>query len=418
MESNRVFVQSFSCVPASHPHRDVQVVPLAEPQPRESLASPGFLPIARISEGTPLSTRGVESLPTQTDGQFFTISGELNRNVSLIRLYKPLAELEDELFNLCKEFAEEFHWGEISLESVEVMYPVAQLIDTDLYENREEWSGLEEEIVGIIEENDGKLVSYRWIERVVRFLNMLSMKWELVDTSRYRYRNVPVPSDPLRLHQYKLRQVWVFPMEILWMACKVSDSPLREKLSAEVVELGQLLRVKTVELIRRVVSLNFQVNFKHYPSVSRDLGMLSEEERLFHSRHHKSQVDPHLMSTMGLSYPDLTEVIRAVGQPTLENAARQLKAKLPTSRNDILLRHGKQREVGVHLLELPHILLKCLERGEKKGNLELKEKLQEYERVFRVFDMQITAFLMLQRRKNREEQGKLREKRLSEGNLE
>ena len=386
-DPQKTFIGSAKVYPTS----TLSPLPRDFPMSRDNQRTPSTVEI------TPFSVHQVPATPGLTETPYFTVSGELARNVALVRDYKPLPELESELFELCKAYEQLYRGREISLICVPTMFPLTQLVDTKSYTSGDLYPGVEEEIAEVIEKRPWDLAEFRWVERALRFLNLLAMKWEIVDAGRYFYRNSPTPSDPLLLHQYQLRQMWVFPMETIWLACQVCAPPLVNKLPVETVELGQRLQRKTVELIRIVASWNFNVNFQTHKNINPDICLPSEEERLFTSTKRKIAVNPHLLSAMGYSLhcsPEFPEVVKSVGQPTIENAARNHKSRPPNHRNEILTRQNKQKEVGFHLLELPHVLLACLERGLMRENMQFRENLASFERLFRVFDMRMTEFLM------------------------
>ena len=167
------------------------------------------------------------------DAPFFTVSGELAKNVSFVRKYKPLAELEEELFILCRDYEELFFSRGVTLACVTAMFPLMQVTKRGDTTDR-----LEVEVEEVILKHPCELADYRWVERAISFLNLLCMKWELIEPSLYSYRNTPVPSNSVLLHQYKLRQVWVFTMETIWFACAADKRPLRNRFPRETIELA------------------------------------------------------------------------------------------------------------------------------------------------------------------------------------
>ena len=151
-----------------------------------------------------------------------------------------------------------------------------------------------------------------------------------------------------------------------------------------------------MELIKIIVALNFEVNFKQHGNIERDLGMLNEEERIYSAMQHKAKFEGHMVSTVGYNSQqgmDGGEIVRSIGQATLENAARDHKAYSPTSREAVSSRQIKASEKGFHLLVLPHVLFPCLDHGMHKANSVLRAKLAGYERLFRVFDSLFLTWL-------------------------
>jgi hypothetical protein len=326
--------------------------------------------------------------------EFFSVSGELAKNTSFVRKYKPLAELEEELFGICRDYEGTFVNRGVTLACVTTMFPLMQV--TNRGSTTEQ---LEAEVEEVILKQPWELADYRWVERVISFLNLLCMKWELIEPSLYSYRNTPVPSDPVLLQQYKLRQVWVFTMETIWFACAADKRPLRNRLPREVVELARKFQANTLELIRMIASLNFRVNYKLHPSISHDLCLLNEEERLHFTHKLPSASAAHLvpLSTMGKHVQmdaDMDKVVRAMGQSALVNGALGKTAKAEYGREAEELRQVKSKEVGFHLLELPNMLLACLEREAFRDNLKLKEYLIAYEKLYRVLDCQMIHSLI------------------------
>ena len=318
--------------------------------------------------------------------QYFSVSGELAKNVAFVRKYKPVAELEAELFALCRDYESLLMDRGVTLVCVTSMFPMTQVMDRG-----ESTVRMHDEVETLILNQPWKLADYHWIERAVHFINLLSMKWELVNPSLYSYRNTPVPSNPVLLHQYKLRQVWVFTMETIWFACAATKKPLRNRLPRETVDLACQFQAKTLELIRFVASLNFGMNYKLYPSVSHNLGLLNEEERLHFTQKLPSQPPPHLtnLSAMGKFIQkdeDLGEVVKAMGQSTLVRGALRMAARTDHGRETEEMRQIKSKEVGFHLLELPSVLLSCLEREAFRENVKLQEQLKAYEKLYRVLD--------------------------------
>jgi hypothetical protein len=145
-----------------------------------------------------------------------------------------------------------------------------------------------------------------------------------------------------------------------------------------------------------IASLNFRVNYKLYPSISHDLCLLNEEERMHFTSKLPSppQIPPTTMGKHIQSDEDMAEVMRAMGQPTLVNGALGKVAKAAYGREAEELRQVKSKEVGFHLLELPNMLLACLEREAFRDNLKLKEYLIAYEKLYRVLDCQMIHSLI------------------------
>jgi hypothetical protein len=336
---------------------------------------------------------------TFSDEHYYTVSGELKKNLAFIQQYKSLQELEIELFELCKDYEAQFALRGVSLDCVRQMYHVAQLQEhaDDLL--REESKVICSELESSIAAKPWTMSDYKWVERAFRFLNLLTMKWELIDPNLYRYRNSLRPSpDPFQLHKYKMRQIWVFPLETLWFACSCTELPLRKQLPVQLIALGKTLQIRTLELIRTIAGLNFRVNFKLNPNIREYLGTKSEEEVLYHMR--KKQMKPEsqvpTLSAMGeriRGAEDLQEVVKAVGQVALERGLRNKKAKIKPSKREMKLRHQKSREIGFHLLELPSVLCKCMEKEVHSTNVRLKAQLTDYEMVFRVFECHFLRLL-------------------------
>lgn len=346
-------------------------------------------PITRTVEVTPPSTR--ELISSRAYEQVSTVSGELSKHVALVRLYKPLTDLEIELFELGKAYKSLFYQRELTLSSLQTMFPLTQLLE--LQDARDQYPCIEAEIAAIIEKCPWELADYRWVQRTIGFVNVLAMKWDLVDAHKYRYRNTPMPIDPIAMQQYRLRQSWAFTVETIWFACKATSEPLRSKLTLEMVELAKMLQIKTLELVRFVASLNYGVNYDLHPDIQRDLGLNNEEERLYSLKQRPIKETTQLEREAQDQQEEIPEIVRALGQLVVENANRRRKARLPATRDAKKSRYQKSQEVGFHLLELPHILLTCLERDAFRANVKLRALLIAYEQLFRVFDGQITAWL-------------------------
>lgn len=336
---------------------------------------------------------------TFSDEHYYTVSGELGKNLAFVQQYKSLQELEIELFDLCRDYEAQFALRGVSLKCVRDMYHIAQLQDhaEDLLrgESREICRELETSLTA----KPWTMGDYKWVERAFRFLNLLAMKWEVIDPNLYRYRNsLRPPVDPLQLHKYKIRQIWVFPLETLWFACSCTEPPLKKQIPTQLVALGKTLQSRTLELIRTIAGLNFRVNFKLNPNIKDYLGTKSEEEVLFHMRKRQIKPESHVptISAMGESIGrsgDLQDVAQAIGQQALERGLRHKKAKINPNKHELKRRRQKAREIGFHLLELPAVLCKCMEQEEHTTNVRLKAQITNYELVFRVFECQFLRLL-------------------------
>ena len=335
----------------------------------------------------------IQSLPIAEE-HYYTVSGELKKNLAFIQAYKSLPELEVELFDLCKEYQMQFTLRGVDLSSLKRMYPLTQLQNYRDDLRTSETLSLAEEVDKVLEQTPWALTDYKWIDRVFRFLNLLVMKWELIDANNYRYRNdTTVPTDPVRLHKYKMRQIWVFPLETVWLACIATDFPLRNKLPASLVSLARVVQLRSLELIRTVASLNHTVDYKLNPDIREFLGAKSEEEAIYHTKKRRIKPDSgQTLCAMGERVDrseDFHEVIKAVGQPTMERGLRHKPAKIKPGKNEAKIRYERARQIGFHLLELPAVLCKCMEHDFHTVNLRLKSQLQNYDCIFRVFECQM-----------------------------
>jgi hypothetical protein len=135
------------------------------------------------------------------------------------------------------------------------------------------------------------------------------------------------------------------------------------------------------------------VNYDLHPAIQRDLGLNNEEERLYSLKQQPIKGATELERGAQDLQEEIPEIVRVLGQLVVKNANRRRKARLPATRDAKKSRYQKSQEVGFHLLELPHILLTCLERDAFRANVKLRAMLIAYEQLFRVFDGQITAWL-------------------------
>ena len=362
----------------------------------------GTLPSRRLTRHTEeepqiLYRKDVDAL--SADEYYFTVSGELRNNINFVQKFKTIQELEMELFEICRAYEEQFQGRGVDLQCLRQIFHISQLQSYRGSITNSEKLEVETEVEASLTDSPWALRDYKWIERVFHFLNLLVMKWELIDPNLYRYRNAIVPpTDPMQIHKYKKRQIWVFPIETVWFAIQCSESSLRNQLTPQLVALAKTLEINTLRLISVVASLNFKVNFELHRNIRDFLIVKSDEEMIYHikAKYGRRKCSEMSLNAMGESVfrtEDLHSVAMAVGQQPYERSKYNKPVKPKITSSELKLRYAKAKEIGFHLLELPSVLCRCMESEMHTTNANLRSQLSEYEKMFRSFEYHFTRLV-------------------------
>jgi hypothetical protein len=113
---------------------------------------------------------------------------ELAKTSSYVQHTIQIEVLENLLFNLCKDYTVQLKSPRIMLDSIMTVYDLHQRLQIEPYLNEDEKNGLYEEVGDLAQRFPFALEEFLWIERAVNLINLLAIKWRVVDVKNYGYR--------------------------------------------------------------------------------------------------------------------------------------------------------------------------------------------------------------------------------------
>ena len=285
-----------------------------------------------------------------------SVTGYLLRTVQCIQLSVSLEELECELFALCRDHCETLESAPISLDSVEMVHHLAQLQDVIPELSTDEAERLWADWQRLVETRPIVLAEYRWMERAVALLNRLMVKWELVDVNLYKYRNgLPTPVGRIQEQESCRRQTCILCVDTIWFACACTHPPMSLLIPPSLPRLAAVLQARLISLLEALVAVNSNVNFTLYPGIEEALGLAGE------------------------------------ASPWLRGPECGLKASHQRSWSLHIAKrkHKAWKSIGFHLLDLNSPLCRCFERAYHRTNVELRNRLTQFEQLYRFFEIEM-----------------------------
>ena len=177
-----------------------------------------------------------------------TLEASMNDSVKL-----PIVYLENELFELARDFYTRLDYSKLTLEVLENIHPLIKLLDL------EDYSTSQAKFADILSEylnrNQNAFQEYQFLKRFIRFLNDLAISWNIVNVYSYR------AMFKLELEYAKFLDIEaifksIINPEIIWLSLMVSSYPLSEVLTDEIKELANLVFSEFMKTLRVFMSCN------------------------------------------------------------------------------------------------------------------------------------------------------------------
>ena len=151
------------------------------------------------------------------------------------------------------------------LDSIMIIHQTYQKLSIEQYLTEQEKNSLYEDVTAATTAYPFALEEYIWIERAVNLLNILGMKWGILDARNYKFRkerNTYVDSVEKMTYINMLSSF--FNMETLWFAHAARQPPLNMVLPRQVIYSGLDVQRQLLNLIKFMVNLNSNVSFETY----------------------------------------------------------------------------------------------------------------------------------------------------------
>jgi len=318
---------------------------------------------------------------------FHQVSGELIKNLAFLNDYKPLEEVESDLYDLTRDYKKTMGSPRIRLDSIRHIHHLMQMQE-HFYEITEpDRRTLQRDIEALLSAYPWALNEYRWYLKLLGLINILAVKWELINPHRYAYRNLcPPPTNSIEASEHARRQTMVFTVDTLWLAVTCTMPPLCHQIDDTSQAFSGFTIARFISLARFLISLNYNADFFMYKSIKGFCGLTGYEQDVLKVRKKKEREfgkqrgfsisgvpEFKLPQYAGLISSEHIEKAKRGIKPTINKAAKKTRVKLAGT-------------IGFHVMDLPANFCKCMNTKFDAVNLKLRELLVNFEEAYRLFE--------------------------------
>jgi hypothetical protein len=321
-------------------------------------------------------------------GAFNQVSGELGKNLVFLNDYKPIEEVESDLYDLTKDYKRYMGSPKIRLDSIQHFHHLMQLQDSfaDLSESGRRT--LQRDSEAVLKRYPWAMNEYRWYSKFIGLINILAVKWELVNAHRYAYRNFDLsPSNSAEANKHARQQTMVFTIDTVWLAVTCNSPPLCYQFDESAQAYSGYLIGRLIQLVRYLLSLNYNADFFMHPSIKGFTGFNNielEVIKIRKKRKEKTMDKQRGFSISGAHELRLPQYAGLISSEHIERAKRGLKPSV--SKKARKARRKIAESIGFHLLELPANFCKCMNSKFDDVNLKLRDLLCDFEEAYRLFE--------------------------------
>lgn len=356
--------------------------------PDRTLGSTPSTVTGRINLSLSRSISGKSSYTnTSNKPVFHQVSGELAKNLAFLADNKPIVEIESDLYDLTREYKKIMGSPRIRLDSIRHIHHLMQMQE-HFYDLAEpERRGLQRDIESLLKMYPWALNEYRWYLKLIGLMNILAVKWEIINPHRYAYRNMGLlPTNSVEATEHARRQTMAFTVDTLWLAVTCTMPPLCDQIDEDSQAFSGFLIGRFIGLSRYLMSLNYNADFYMYKSIKGFCGLNDHEAEVIRIRkkREKKQNKQKGFSVDGVHELKLPQYAGLITSEHIERAKRGIK--LTVSNKAKKMRVKLSATVGFHLLELPANFCKCMNSKFDAVNLKLRDLLTEFEEMYRLFE--------------------------------
>lgn len=328
---------------------------------------------------------------TATKPTFHQVSGELSKNLAFLADFKPLEELESDLYDITKDYKRAMGAPKIRLDSIRHFHHLMQMQEHFAEITKDEQNSLSKDIEALLNVYPWAMNEYRWYMKMIGLINILAVKWGLINPHRYAYRNLnEPPSNSIEASENSRRQTMAFTVDTLWLAVTCTLPPLFYKADETSQAFSGFVIARFIQLVRYLISLNFNADFCMYKNIRYYCGLSDYELEGIKVRKKKERIAIRQrgFSINGITKFNMPQYAGLISSEHIEKAKRGIRQKVNGKAKKMRVKLA--RTIGFHMLDLPANFCSCMNSRFDSVNLKLRGLLVEFEEAYRLFEYSIT----------------------------